>query len=132
MKIERIEEIKATAFSNWIADPKGFFVISIDRSQKKIITEHYQNNKLVKRIIGDCAEEISKTIARLNLIGDFKQTKAHAMYLGRELQKAEIALKSGLDYEQDKELEIEKSKKVAQESNIIKKEQTVDENEWFD
>lgn len=132
MEIEKIEEIQAFSSSDWVADPKGFFVISIDKNRNKIIAEHYMNNKISKRIMGDSAEEISKTIAHLNLIGDFKQTKEHTMYLGRELQKAEIALKSGLDYEQDKELEIEKSKKVAQEPNIIKKEQTIDENEWFD
>lgn len=33
------------------------------------------------------------------------------MYLARELQKAEIALKTGLDYEQDGELNLRKIKR---------------------
>lgn len=132
VKIEKIQEIQASSSPEWIADPRGFFVVSIDRDRNKIITEHYQNNKLAKRIVGDSAEEISKTIARLNLIGDFKQTKEHAMYLGRELQKAEIALKSGLDYEQDSELKIEKSKKGDERSAFNREGQIADEDGWFD
>jgi len=132
MKIEKIEEIQAFSSSDWVADPKGFFVISIDKNRNKIIAEHYMNNKISKRIVGDSAEEISKTIARLGLIGEFKQTKEHAMYLGRELQKAKIALENGLDYEQDSELKIKTIEKVDQESDSVQEEQTSEENDWFD
>jgi len=131
IKIEKVKEIEARACPEWIPDPKGFFVISINRDRNKIIAEHYQHNKLTKRIIGDSAEEISKTITRLNLIGNFKQAKEHAMYLGRELQKAEIALKERLDYEQDRELKTE-SKESDQKTSSVQKEQFLDENEWFD
>ena len=31
---------------------------------------------------------------------------SHALYLGREVQKAEIALRLGLKYEQDRELDM--------------------------
>jgi tetrahydromethanopterin S-methyltransferase subunit A len=129
MKIEKIEEIKATAVSKWIPDPKGFFVISINPHKKKIIVEYFQNNKLTKKIVGDSAEDISKTIADLDLIGDFEQSLGHAMYLGRELQKAELALKNDLNYEQDSPLRIEKER--SNKDNKDKKE-PVDENDWFD
>ncbi|MBZ9572207.1 tetrahydromethanopterin S-methyltransferase subunit A [Patescibacteria group bacterium] len=122
MKIEEIEEIEAKTFPKWIPDPKGFFVISINPHRNKIIVEYFQNNKLTKKIIGNSAEEISKTIAKLNLIGDFEQTLEHSMYLARELQKAEFALKNRLDYEQDSELNLKKDEKK----------ESIDENDWFD
>lgn len=131
LKTEKIEEIEALLDGEWVADPKGFFVISIDRNRSKIIAEHFQDNKLKRKIVGDSAETISKTIARLGLIGDFAQTKEHALYLGRELQKAEIALKENLDYEQDSELKV---KKVEEEKkdNLTQNQESTDEHGWFD
>lgn len=122
MKIEKIEEIEAKTSSKWMPDPKGFFVISINSLRNKIIVEYFQNNKLTKKITGNSAEDICKTIANLNLIGDFEQTLEHSMYLARELQKAELALKSGLDYEQDSELNLRKDETK----------ESIDENDWFD
>lgn len=122
VKIEKVEEIEARACSDWLPDPKGFFVILIDKERGQIMVEHFQGNKLTQKIIGNSAEEISKTIANLDLIGDFQQTKEHAMYLGRELQKAEIALKNALDYEQDDEIKFKKAD--------IK--ESIDKNDWFD
>lgn len=126
MKIEKIEEITTKASKKWIPDPKGFFVISVSPDKNKIIVEYFQNNKLTKKIVGDSAEGISKTIASLNLIGDFEQTLQHSMYLGRELQKAELALKNGLDYEQDSPLIIKK------DTTKEDKKDEIDENDWFD
>jgi len=124
IKIKKVEEIETKACPDWIADPKGFFVISIDRARSKLLVEHYQDNKLKNKIIGDSAEDISKTIANLDLIGDFKQTKEHTMYLARELAKAEIALKNNLDYEQDRELKMKEVKKETKNP--------VGEYDWFD
>lgn len=123
IKIEKIEEINASP-SQWAEDPEGYFIISLDKDRKKIIVEHYKKGKLNKKIIGNNAKEICDTIARLGLVGNFEQAKEHAMYLGRELQKAEIALNQGLSFEQDQELTI---KKVDQE-----KQKLTDEYGWFD
>ena len=123
IKIEKIEEINASP-SQWVEDPEGYFIISLDKDRKKIIVEHYKKGKLNKKIIGNNAKEICDTIARLGLVGNFEQAKEHAMYLGRELQKAEIALNQGLNFEQDQELTI---KKVDQE-----KQKLTDEYGWFD
>ncbi len=59
------------------------------------------------------------------MVGNFEQTVEHAMYLGRELQKAELCLKNQLSYNQDEDLEIKKE---------IKKEEPVSTNKfgWFD
>lgn len=126
LEIAKIKEIEAKPSSEWLSDPKGFFVISIDKIRNKLLVEHYQENRLKNKIIGDSAEDISKTIAKLNLIGDFGQTLEHAIYLGRELQKAEIALKNNLDYEQDKEIKIKKV--VQKQTGPAQK----DEYGWFD
>lgn len=130
IKIEKIEEIEARASSQWIPDPKGFFVVSINPHKNKIIVEYFQNNKLTKKIIGDSAEQICKTIANLNLIGDFEQTLEHSMYLARELQKAEFALENSLDYEQDSSLIIKKD--APTEGKKYKEKESIDENDWFD
>lgn len=124
IKIDKVEEIEARACPEWIPDPKGFFVIFLDRKRKRITAEHYHENKLRHKITGNSAKDISETIANLDLIGDFPQTKEHAMYLARELQKAEIALQNDLDYEQDGDLKI---KRVKQKAN-----QPADEYDWFD
>ncbi len=131
IKIEGVQEIEAQSCPDWIPDPKGFFVVSVDKLRNKIFVEHYQNNKLKNKIVGDSAEDICKNIANLNLIGDFPQTLEHAMYLSRELQKAEIALKNNLNYEQDKQLLVEKIKKVEQQEKT-KPDQKQDEYGWFD
>lgn len=130
MKIEKVEEIKAKASPKWIPDPEGFFVISVNPRRNKIIVEYFQNNKLTKKITGDSAEDICKTIANLNLIGNFEQSLEHSMYLGRELQKAELALKNRLNYEQDSPLAIKKEEHQKREKEEKKTEK--DEYDWFD
>lgn len=103
VKIEQVQEIEAKSCPKWIPDPKGFFVITIN---DRIIVEHYMDNKLKNKIKGDTANDIGDTIAYLSLIGEFEQTLEHAMYLGRELQKAEYCLINNIEYVQDKELKV--------------------------
>jgi len=92
-------------------DEKGFFVILIDRSKKRIIVEHYnyvRDKKLIKTgkinevIEGTNAEELCDKIISKGLISRLD----HATYLGMELKKAEQALKQGLEYTQDEELKL--------------------------
>lgn len=109
IKIKKLKEIEAES-GKWLPDPTGYFLISLDRERRKIIVEHCKNGKINKKIAGNNAKKICDTVARLNLIGDFKQKLEHAMYLARELKKAEIALKNNLVFEQDQELKIEMRK----------------------
>jgi len=90
-------------------DEKGFFVILVDHNKKKIVVEHYnyvKDKKLIKTgkinqvIEGTNAEELRKNIISKGLLSRLD----HASYLGSELQKAEHALKNGLEYTQDEEL----------------------------
>ena len=90
-------------------DRNGFFIIIVDRDKCKIVVEHYQNvergkvlgtGRLDKIIEGTNAEEICHTIINQGFVSRLE----HAAYLGRELQKAETALKNKLPYGQDEEL----------------------------
>ena len=103
--MKEVEEIEARENKRTNLDERGFFTIMI--SKDKIIVEHYLNvtkkgrlevetGELNKIIKGTSAKAICDTIIRENLISKFD----HAAYLGRELQKAEIALINGLEYEQ--------------------------------
>lgn len=113
-KIEfvKVEEVEARGPFDWKEDPNGFFVVSLRPNQKKIVVEHLQNNKITKKVVGDLAMDICYKIGQMQMVGDFEQTVEHAMYLGRELQKAELCLKNQLDYEQDGDIEITKEEKV--------------------
>lgn len=88
--------------AEWKFDPKGFFLINLDRENKQIIVEHYtkQERRMDRVITGKTAEELTHTITRLDMVTFMD----HACYLGRELAKAEAALNFNLDYEQDKPL----------------------------
>ena len=82
-------------------DPKGYFLIKINHKLGEIILEHYNNqNELLYVIKGKNSEEISHELA--NHTRGLRPE--HYIYLGRELMKAEMALKYGLKYIQDKEL----------------------------
>jgi len=85
-------------------DPNGFFVIEI--REDKIFVEYYKNvirdnrivsGELIKIFNGDNAEKLSNAI----LVETPELQKDHYMYLGRELMKAELALRSKTRYEQD-------------------------------
>jgi len=132
IKIKQINEIEARPCPDWTSDPKGFFVVSINKARNKLLVEHYQDNKLKNKIIGDSAEDICKTIANLDLIGDFEQKLEHSMYLARELQKAEIALRNNSDYEQDQDFKTKKDEDKKEETKGELKKEPVNDYDWFD
>ena len=104
-------------------DPKGYFLIRIDPSKKELILEHFSNDiddigqaidPITREPIG-CKGSKRKPFAvyrgRSAKELGIKITEAgypypiskidHALYLGRELQKAEQCLISGKPYFQD-------------------------------
>ncbi|MDO8538637.1 MAG: hypothetical protein Q7S21_07190 [archaeon] len=84
-------------------DPRGNFVIYI--SEGKIVIEHLSpDNQLLFMFDALTAYELWDILVRENIITNI----SHALYIGTELQKAEIALKNGLKYEQDKALDFGK------------------------
>jgi len=105
-------------------DPKGYFIIKLDQLANELIVEHYSNDidNLGRAINpetgkpleckadqkrsplnvyrGKSAKEVGIQISEGNQ--RYPLTKLdHAVYLGRELQRAEECLKQGKKYVQD-------------------------------
>ncbi len=86
-----------------VMDEKGLFKIAVDHNNATIVAIHIpasQQDKPSVIIKGKTAENIFSKIEEMNLITRLD----HAAYLGRELAKAEIALKTGKEYIQDSQL----------------------------
>lgn len=121
---DKIQEIdNKLSKRNIDLDPNGYFIIKTDLINKKIIVEHYLNainkkgfavdpntNKPIicneknkrhyhKIFIGDTAKEVGILISEKDkgLISKID----HALYLGRELQKAEESIMNNIEYIQD-------------------------------
>jgi tetrahydromethanopterin S-methyltransferase subunit A len=82
-------------------DPKGFFVITLDRPAAEIVVRHYTRDYApAHQMRGHSAEAIVLGLLREELVSQL----SHAGYLGAELAKAETALRLELHYEQDRPL----------------------------
>jgi len=80
-------------------DKLGYFVIVPKTSNKMIIVEHYSStDQLLHMIKGENARNIYLTIIENGWVSEM----GHAAYLGKELTKAEMSLKLGFKYIQDK------------------------------
>lgn len=79
-------------------DPNGYCVISIDPQENLIRMMHYSNQGRLGTIIeGKSGREIYYPAVECGLVSRLD----HAAYLGRELERAEHALKTGQAYVQD-------------------------------
>jgi len=109
-KIEKKITAKYHKIKDWVMDPKGYFLIAIDRKNNLIKVGFCKFTKLgndpvndmVAEIVGKTAIEIINTLIKENYISSLQ----HAGDMGIELCKAELALKYNLDYVQDKNLNI--------------------------
>jgi len=81
-----------------VMDTCGYFVIYVEHDRGVITAEHYNNQGKLQHVIeGETGPQIYHTICQRGFVA----LLAHAAYLGRELQRAEEALKSGKPYVQD-------------------------------
>ena len=109
-KIEKKITAKYHKIKDWVMDPKGYFLIAIDKKNNLIRVGYCKFTKLgndpvndmVAEIVGKTAIEIVNTLIRENYISSLQ----HAGDMGIELCKAELALKYNLDYVQDKDLKL--------------------------
>ncbi|MFX1344693.1 MAG: dihydropteroate synthase-like protein [Promethearchaeota archaeon] len=86
------------SLNDYSPDEKGYFRIYTNDYTKKIYLLFYSNeDELLETIVGDNAEDISKTVINRDLTSD----AYHLTYLGREIKKAEICLSLGKPYIQD-------------------------------
>lgn len=100
--VERYYEQEVTHPRN-LRDPRGNFIIRVENDE--IVAEHYSPDEvLLKAYKNKRAMPLYVEISRNNTVSVI----SHALYLGTELQKAEMAIKFGLRYEQDNGLDAEK------------------------
>jgi thymidylate synthase len=76
-------------------DPMGYFRVTIDGDE--LLVEHRAEDVTLKEYRGRTALALQHQIARDAAVSDLN----HAMYLGRQLAKAEMALKEGREFVQD-------------------------------
>ncbi len=76
-------------------DPMGYFRVTLDG--KEILVEHRFEDVTLKEYRGKTAMFLQHQIARDVALSDIN----HAIYLGRQLAKAEMALKDGREFVQD-------------------------------
>ncbi len=80
-------------------DKAGYFVIISQPKNKIIVVEQYSyDNKLLRVIEGEDARSIYCTIIDNGWITQL----SHAVYIGKELEKAELSIKLGFKFIQDK------------------------------
>ena len=109
-KIKKKIIAKYHKIKDFVIDPKGYFLIAIDKKEKLIRVGYCTFDKLEKNsehnlqveIVGKTSLEIINTLIREKFISSLQ----HAGDMGIELYKAELALKNNLNYIQDKDLVI--------------------------
>ena len=110
-KIKKKIIAKYDRIKDWVIDPKGYFLIDIDK-KKKILKVGYCtinkkkkiiNSDMIAEVNGKTAIEVLNTLIKYNYISSLQ----HAGDMGIELCKAELAIKYNLNYIQDKELNIQ-------------------------
>ena len=105
-------------------DPQGYFLIKVERITNELILEHYLNNidNKGRAIDPESGEPIGCKTKRPNQASNIYRGKSakevgikiseglgpfpisrldHAIYIGRELQRAEQCLRNGEEYIQD-------------------------------
>jgi dihydropteroate synthase-like protein len=94
--------LKGVGETEYHPDKKGWFKIQIDRNAEEIVATYFPSgsNEPDTVIRGNDSRSIYQTIFREKLISNYD----HAAYLGKELEKAAIALKLGRSYVQDSPL----------------------------
>lgn len=99
-----IKVIRATydPIKDWRMDPAGYFLIRINPETKELEVGFCKKNNIIElKVHGRTAEEVYNTVLR-----EVNLTQTHAAYLGKELEKAEIARNLKIKYVQDEPLDL--------------------------
>ena len=103
---ENVKETDASALyddKEWFYDTKGYFLIRTLPDEKLIEVGHCrQNNEILRKFSGKNAKELCQAVLKAGIVS----RQDHAAYLGRETLKAETALRLGIPYVQDGDLEL--------------------------
>ena len=97
-------EAKYDRIKDWEMDPRGYFLIRVEPATGGIRAAFCSpdDHLIQAEVTGQTALEIVNTLIGEEMVS----TLQHAADLGIELQKAELALRHGLEYVQDDELKI--------------------------
>lgn len=94
-ELDRAEKIALEKEFRYRLDPMGFFRISLNEGE--IIVEYCHDDVVLKTYRSDKAARLQHEIARDGVISEI----SHAIYLGRQLERAEQCLKEGKEFVQD-------------------------------
>jgi len=113
-EIKEIVEASYDPIKEWNQDKKGYFLIRVNHEKKQIEVGFVSNKHVItKELIGHYAIELYHTITKKKLLTRLE----HAAYLGKELYKAELALKYGKRYVQEFPLKFNDKVKVKLEQD---------------
>ena len=109
-KIQKKIFAKYDKIKDWVIDPKGYFLIDVDKNEKLLRVGYCTiikkgnstTSDMIAEISGKTAIELLNTLIKEKFISSLQ----HAGDMGIELCKAELAIKYNLNYIQDKELKI--------------------------
>ena len=103
---ENTEKIRGSyhKYKDWVQDPEGYFLIRVNKKKKLLELGFCRKNNVIEVLItGETPQEVYFTAIEKNLVSRMD----HAAYLGKELEKAYVAMKFNLEYVQDQELKTE-------------------------
>jgi dihydropteroate synthase-like protein len=101
-RIERVEMIETgVAGESYTPDPSGYFKIWVNHEERKLYVLFKSSGSDRELVLkGVSAEGLGKKIISLGIVSRLD----HALYLGRELSKAETCLLLGKSYVQDMDI----------------------------
>ncbi len=97
---EQVKEVinKYYKFDDSFNDPRGNYIIEVNDDLIIVKHMHPETNKVIDMFEGRTAKNVYSKIA----IKGTSINPAHLMYLGSELGKAELCIKKGIEYIQDR------------------------------
>ena len=100
LRVDLVEAKRAEPARRLKLDAMGYFVVMVMTGRPNpLVVEHYTNDGVLQNVIeGTEAATVCSTILELGLVSQLD----HAAYIGRELARAELSLKSGMRYVQDR------------------------------
>ena len=86
---------------DWVMDENGYLLIRVNRKEQRLEAGLCKSGNLIeKAFYGKTPQDVYYEICKRNLLSK----PEHYAYLGKELEKAYLALKYNLNYVQDDEL----------------------------
>ncbi len=93
-ELDRASQIAYEKKFKYRLDPMGYFKVYVD---KEIIVEYCHGDVVLKTYSGNKASKLQHEIAKDGIISEI----SHAIYLGRQLERAEMCLREGKEFFQD-------------------------------